>query len=98
VIAAPGHYDAPQRSPGVSGTGASFFAPPMRLWGKGRVSETNEETGCSSLKAISSLVVPLAQQEEIGPTLRKPRRLRTPGPGKRNQASERRLPPREPAG
>ena len=42
----------------------SVFAPPDAIVGKGRVSETKEGTSCSSLNAIPSLVVPLAQQEK----------------------------------
>jgi hypothetical protein len=45
VIAAPGHYDAPQRSPGVSGTGASFFAPPDAALGKGACQRNQRGNG-----------------------------------------------------
>ena len=38
----------------------------MRLWGKGRVSETKEGMRCSSLNAISSLGVHSAQQKKSG--------------------------------
>ena len=71
-----------RRSPGVFGDrGFIFLRPRMRLWGKGRVSETREGMRCSSLNAMSSLDVPLAQQDEVrGRPYGKPRRLNTPGP------------------